>query len=140
MWEKPAPLKDKIAIPPKFSLACGHLVFSFIRVFPSTLALGLKANEKPAWIEGVLLELIVVWAWKFEDPEQQMRNAYQFETSMGGWMERFFTEFVHEVVSIKLLDLKKEKSIYFFIVYVLINFYIHYKFFIVYFSFNVCIL
>ncbi|RVW35839.1 Quinone oxidoreductase PIG3 [Vitis vinifera] len=52
--------KDKIAIPPKFSLACGHLVFSFIRVFPSTLALGLKANEKPAWIEGVLLELIVV--------------------------------------------------------------------------------
>lgn len=41
-----------------------------------------------------------------------MQNVYQFETSTGGWMERLFTEFIHEEVSNKWLDLKKEKGIY----------------------------
>ena len=33
-----------------------------------------------------------------------MQNAYQLETSIGGWIERLFPKFVHEEVSIKWLD------------------------------------
>lgn len=39
-----------------------------------------------------------------------MQNAYKVETSMAGWMEGLFTEFVHEEVSIKWLDLKIKKT------------------------------